>query len=189
MRTAFYALTSGKWRWRSIISRTGTRTCSKIVMGLGCSRYWNKTSSKHNFIVRTSWLLRLCLQMNQILVFIILSFLIMSNQPYVMGTTNSVGCSRPRMVDFKCFHGQYTQRIMDIFVCFFYIYVNYDVLEGTFGETDNNQNDFDSDSESMVVSLNVYNVNTRSSMACNTYIISDMKRRTSFPGWVLNWNA
>lgn len=69
---------------------------------------------------------------------------------------------------------------------FFYIYVNYDVLEGTFGETDNNQNNFDSDSGSMVVSLNVYKVNTRSSMACNTYIISDMKRRTSFPGWVLN---
>lgn len=68
----------------------------------------------------------------------------------------------------------------------FYIYVNYDVLEGTFAETDNNQNDFESDSGSMVVSLNAYNVNTRSSMACNTYIISDMKRRTSFPGWRLN---
>lgn len=71
----------------------------------------------------------------------------------------------------------------------FYIYVNYDVLEGTFAETDNNQNDFESDSGSMVVSLNAYNVNTRSSMACNTYIISDMKRRTSFPGWRLNLNA
>lgn len=68
----------------------------------------------------------------------------------------------------------------------FYIYVNYDVLEGTFAATDNNQNDFESDSGSMVVSLNAYNVNTRSSMACNTYIISDMKRRTSFPGWRLN---
>lgn len=71
----------------------------------------------------------------------------------------------------------------------FYIYVNYDVLEGTFAETDNNQNDFESDSGSMVVSLNAYNVNTRSSMACNTYIISDMKRRTSFPGWRLNLNV
>lgn len=89
-----------------------------------------------------------------------------------------------RMVDFKCLHGQYTQGIMEIFV--FYIYVNYDVLEGTFGETDNNQNNFESGSGSMVVSLNAYNVNTRSSMACKTYIISDMKRRTSFPGWRLN---
>lgn len=55
--------------------------------------------------------------------------------------------------DFKCLHGQYTQGIMEISV-FFYIYVNYDVLEGTFGETDNNQNNFESDSWSMVVSLN-----------------------------------
>ena len=38
----------------------------------------------------------------------------------------------------------------------FYVYVNHDIFDTTFGETDNNQNDFDSDSGTMVVSLNLH---------------------------------
>ncbi|XP_052699422.1 complement C1q tumor necrosis factor-related protein 3-like [Crassostrea angulata] len=69
----------------------------------------------------------------------------------------------------------------------FHIYVNNDVVCATFGETDNNQNDYDSDSGSMVVSLNAHdNVYIRSSMACTTYVISDAMRRTTFAGWRLN---
>lgn len=69
----------------------------------------------------------------------------------------------------------------------FSIYVNHDVVGATFGETDNNQNDFDSDSGSMVVSLNAHdNVYIRSSMACSTNVISDVSRRTTFAGWKLN---
>lgn len=69
----------------------------------------------------------------------------------------------------------------------FSIYVNHDVVGATFGETDNNQNDFDSDSGSMAVSLNAHdNVYIRSSMACSTYVISDVSRRTTFAGWKLN---
>lgn len=69
----------------------------------------------------------------------------------------------------------------------FSIYVNHDVVGATFGETDNNQNDFDSDSGSMVVSLNAHdNVYIRSSMACSTNVISDVSRRTTFVGWKLN---
>lgn len=69
----------------------------------------------------------------------------------------------------------------------FYIYVNHDIVGATFGETDNNQNDFDSDSGSMVVSLNAHdNVYIRSSMTCSTYVISEANRRTTFAGWRLN---
>lgn len=124
-----------------------------------------------------------CLQMNHILVFIILiSDDIKStvgdgyNQFSGMFSAPNGGLQVFTLTIYTGNHGDTG----------FYIYVNYDVLEGTFAETDNNQNDFESDSGSMVVSLNAYNVNTRSSMACNTYIISDMKRRTSFPGWRLN---
>lgn len=69
----------------------------------------------------------------------------------------------------------------------FFIYVNHNVFGATFGETDNNQNDFDSDSGSMVVNLNAHdNVYIRTSRACSTYVISDSSRRTTFAGWRLN---
>lgn len=69
----------------------------------------------------------------------------------------------------------------------FRIYVNHDEVVGTWGETDNNQHDNDSDSGSMVVSLNAHdNVYIRSSMACTTYVISNAGATTTFAGWRLN---
>lgn len=69
----------------------------------------------------------------------------------------------------------------------FRIYVNHDEVVGTFGETDNNQNDFDSDSGSMVVALNAHDsVYIRSSMTCTTNVISEVGARTTFAGWRLN---
>lgn len=69
----------------------------------------------------------------------------------------------------------------------FRIYVNHDEVVGTWGETDNNQHDNDSDSGSMVVSLNAHdNVYIRSSMACTTYVISTAGATTTFAGWRLN---
>lgn len=69
----------------------------------------------------------------------------------------------------------------------FHIYVNHDVFGATFGETDNNQDDFDSDSGSIVVSLNANdNVYIRSARDCSTYVISDKGARTTFAGWRLN---
>lgn len=72
----------------------------------------------------------------------------------------------------------------------FYIYVNHEVLGATWGETDGVARDFDSDSGSMVVSLNANdNVYIRSARACSTYVVSDEGARTSFAGWRLNWNV
>lgn len=69
----------------------------------------------------------------------------------------------------------------------FYIYVNHEVLGATWGETDGVARDFDSDSGSMVVSLNANdNVYIRSARACSTYVVSDEGARTSFAGWRLN---
>lgn len=69
----------------------------------------------------------------------------------------------------------------------FFIYVNHEVLGATWGETDGVARDFDSDSGSIVVSLNANdNVYIRSAMACSTYVISDEGARTSFAGWRLN---
>lgn len=69
----------------------------------------------------------------------------------------------------------------------FYIYVNHEVLGATWGETDGVARDFDSDSGSIVVSLNANdNVYIRSARACSTYVVSDEGARTSFAGWRLN---
>lgn len=68
----------------------------------------------------------------------------------------------------------------------FRIYVNHEVVGATFGETENNMDDFDSDSGSMVVSLSSHdNVYIRSSLMCSTSVISD-EMRTTFAGWRLN---
>lgn len=66
----------------------------------------------------------------------------------------------------------------------FNIYVNHNVYDSTFGETDNNQHDYDSDSGTMVVSLNAHdNVYIRSAMACTTYVYSGELARSTFAGW------
>lgn len=67
----------------------------------------------------------------------------------------------------------------------FHIFVNHDVFGSTFSETDNNPEDFDSDSGSMVVSLNAHDhVYMRSAMTCSTNIISSSDyARTTFAGW------
>jgi hypothetical protein len=69
----------------------------------------------------------------------------------------------------------------------FQIYVNDDVVDSTFGETDD-IGDSDSDSGTMVVSLNAHdNVYIRSAVACTTNIMSmSYNTRTSFAGWKLN---
>jgi hypothetical protein len=68
----------------------------------------------------------------------------------------------------------------------FQIFVNHDLVDGTWGETDEAA-DYDSDSGTMVVSLNAHdNVYIRSSMACTADIISGPGDRTSFAGWKLN---
>jgi hypothetical protein len=69
----------------------------------------------------------------------------------------------------------------------FQIYVNHDVVDSTWGETDG-VNNYDSDSGTMVVSLNAHdNVYMRSAMTCTTSIISmSYHTRTSFAGWKLN---
>ncbi|XP_048736468.2 uncharacterized protein LOC125651758 [Ostrea edulis] len=70
----------------------------------------------------------------------------------------------------------------------FAIYVNHDVVDSTFGETDDDLGDYDSDSGSIVVSLNVRdNVYIRSAITCTTQVISNsVYARTSFAGWKLN---
>ncbi|XP_048736469.2 uncharacterized protein LOC125651760 [Ostrea edulis] len=69
----------------------------------------------------------------------------------------------------------------------FEIYINHDVVDGTFGETDDNQNYFDSDSGTMAVWLNAHdNVYIRSTILCTTYVASEVHARTSFAGWKLN---
>ena len=67
----------------------------------------------------------------------------------------------------------------------FHIFVNHDVFDATFGDTNGNLDDFDSDSGSMVVSLNAHDhVYMRSAMACSTNIISSSDyARTTFAGW------
>ena len=56
----------------------------------------------------------------------------------------------------------------------FHIYVNHDVFDTTYGETDNNHSDYDSDSGSMAVSLNARdNVYFRSAMSCTTFVHSN----------------
>ena len=65
----------------------------------------------------------------------------------------------------------------------FNIYVNHNVYDSTFGETDNNLHDYDSDSGTMVVSLNAHdNVYIRSAMACSTYVFSGEHARSTFAG-------
>jgi FtsZ-binding cell division protein ZapB len=66
----------------------------------------------------------------------------------------------------------------------FDIYVNHDIVDGTLGKTSDSSNDYDSDSGTMVVSLNAHDsVYIRSSMVCTTYVISGLSPRTSFAGW------
>lgn len=66
----------------------------------------------------------------------------------------------------------------------FNIYVNHNVYDSTFGETDNNLHDYDKDSGTMVVSLNAHdNVYIRSAMACSTTIFSGDRARSMFAGW------
>jgi hypothetical protein len=70
----------------------------------------------------------------------------------------------------------------------FQIYVNDEVVDSSFGDTDDVV-DSDSDSGTMVVSLNAHdNVYIRSAIACNTRIMSMTyyNTRTSFAGWKLN---
>nr|XP_022298826.1 uncharacterized protein LOC111107771 [Crassostrea virginica] len=66
----------------------------------------------------------------------------------------------------------------------FHVYVNHDIFDITFGETDNNQDDSDSDSGTMVVSLNFHdNVYMRSAMTCTTYVYSGNAAKSTFAGW------
>jgi hypothetical protein len=68
----------------------------------------------------------------------------------------------------------------------FQIYVNHDVVGGTFGDTDA-IHDLDSDSGTVVVSLNARDhVYIRSAMTCITDVLSSERLRTSFAGWKLN---
>jgi hypothetical protein len=69
----------------------------------------------------------------------------------------------------------------------FEIYVNHDVLDSVVGDTDD-AGDYDSDSATIVVSLNARDhVYIRSAVACSTDIISIQNGvRTSFAGWKLN---
>ncbi|XP_061185761.1 uncharacterized protein LOC133193855 [Saccostrea echinata] len=71
----------------------------------------------------------------------------------------------------------------------FIIYVNHDEVDYTFGETDNNEHDYDSDSGTMVVSLNTHdNVYIRSAAASSTYVVSYASNnlKTTFSGWKIN---
>ena len=52
--------------------------------------------------------------------------------------------------------------------------MNHDVFDTTYGETDNNHSDYDSDSGSMSVSLNArHHVYVRSAMSCTTFVHSN----------------
>ena len=64
------------------------------------------------------------------------------------------------------------------------IYVNHDVFDTTYGETDNNHSDYDSDSGSMAVSLNAsHHVYFRSAMSCTTFVHSNNNfARSTFAG-------
>jgi hypothetical protein len=70
----------------------------------------------------------------------------------------------------------------------FALYVNDDIVGSTFGETDDVQDDYDSDSGTVVVSLNENDdVYVRSVMPCSTSVVSGAwHTRTIFAGWKLN---
>ncbi|XP_062617216.1 complement C1q-like protein 2 [Saccostrea cucullata] len=70
----------------------------------------------------------------------------------------------------------------------FAIYVNDDIVSSCFGETDGNSRDYDSETGTIVVSLNQHDdVYIRSIMACTTYVPSiDWHARTTFAGWKLD---
>ena len=66
----------------------------------------------------------------------------------------------------------------------FNIYVNHNVYDATFGETDSNEHDYDSDSGTMVISLNAHdNVYIRSGITCSTIVVSAYNARSTFAGW------
>lgn len=71
----------------------------------------------------------------------------------------------------------------------FGIYVNDDMVCSTFGETDDDNGDYDSDTGVIVVSLNQYDdVFIRSIITCSTTIASfTWNTRTTFAGWKLDW--
>jgi hypothetical protein len=70
----------------------------------------------------------------------------------------------------------------------FALYVNDAIVGSTFGETDDDHGDYDSDSGTVVVSLSQNDdVYMRSIRDCSTYIPSNSvwRARTTFAGWKL----
>ena len=97
---------------------------------------------------------------------------------------NSAVCSRLSVFTWTIYTGNYGQ------TRFHKIYVNHDVFNTTYGESDNNHSDYDSDSGSMTVSVSLNardHVYFRSAMSCTTFVHSNNNSaRSTFAGWRLS---